>query len=62
MTNLTGHPAVTVPCGFTARRTPLGLGFIGRLYDEATILDVAWQYEQATAWRSITPQGVLDGP
>ena len=45
MTNLTGHPAVTVNAGF-ADGLPVGLMVTGRLYDEATVLAVAAAYER----------------
>ena len=54
VTNLTGHPAVILPCGF-AEGTPRGLTFLGNLYDEATILAVARAYEQATDWHAMHP-------
>ncbi len=53
-TNLTGHPSVTVPCGFV-KGMPRGILFIGRLYDEATLLRVARAYEQATDWHDRHP-------
>jgi Asp-tRNA(Asn)/Glu-tRNA(Gln) amidotransferase A subunit family amidase len=57
MTNFTGHPAVTVPAGL-AGGLPVGLMFTGRYYDEATLLRVAWGYQQRTAWhRSRPPVG-----
>jgi len=54
VTNLTGHPAVLVPCGFV-EGTPRGLTFIGKLYEEATLLAAARAYEQATDWHSRHP-------
>lgn len=47
-TNLTGHPAVILPHGFREDGTPVSLTFIGRLFDEATLLRVANAYQQAT--------------
>jgi len=55
MTNLTGHPALAVPCGFDEDGDPMILMITGRLYDEATILDIGWQYEQATEWHTRRP-------
>ncbi len=55
MTNLTGHPALAVPCGFNKDGNPMVIMITGRLYDEATILDIGWQYEQATEWHKMQP-------
>jgi len=55
MTNLTGHPAIAVPCGFDEDGDPMVIMITGRLYDEATILDIGWQYEQATEWHKMNP-------
>jgi amidase/aspartyl-tRNA(Asn)/glutamyl-tRNA(Gln) amidotransferase subunit A len=44
-TNLTGHPSVSVPCGDT-NGLPIGLQFIGEHYNESTVLDAAYTYEQ----------------
>ena len=38
--NITGHPAMTVPCGFGADGLPIGLQIVGRLHDEPTVLRV----------------------
>jgi Asp-tRNA(Asn)/Glu-tRNA(Gln) amidotransferase A subunit family amidase len=54
LTNLTGHPSVTVPCGFVDG-TPRSVTFTGRLYEEATVLRAARAYEQATEWRRQRP-------
>jgi aspartyl-tRNA(Asn)/glutamyl-tRNA(Gln) amidotransferase subunit A len=53
--NLTGLPAVSLPCGLTADSLPVGLQLIGRHYDEATLLRVAYAYEQATPWHKMFP-------
>ncbi len=53
--NLAGLPAVTVPCGFTGSRLPIGLQFTGRVMDDATVLRVADVYERATPWSSEHP-------
>jgi len=47
--NLTGFPAVTVPCGYTAGGLPVGLQISARPHEEATALRVADAYERATA-------------
>jgi aspartyl-tRNA(Asn)/glutamyl-tRNA(Gln) amidotransferase subunit A len=45
--NLTGYPAISVPCGFQ-NGLPIGLQIIGKPFDEETILRVAYTYEQNT--------------
>jgi aspartyl-tRNA(Asn)/glutamyl-tRNA(Gln) amidotransferase subunit A len=44
--NVSGHPALTVPCGFGADGLPLGLQLVGRAFDEATLLRAAYAFEQ----------------
>ena len=48
LTNLTGHPAVVTPNGFTAAGALSSITFMGRLYDEATVLAVAKAYQDTT--------------
>jgi aspartyl-tRNA(Asn)/glutamyl-tRNA(Gln) amidotransferase subunit A len=43
--NLTGHPALSVPCGFTEAGLPVGLQLTGRYLDEATLLRIAHHLE-----------------
>jgi aspartyl-tRNA(Asn)/glutamyl-tRNA(Gln) amidotransferase subunit A len=43
--DLTGQPAVSVPCGFTQEGLPVGLQLIGRRFDEATLLRAAHTFE-----------------
>ena len=53
--NVTGHPAVSVPCGFSKDGLPLGAQLVGRAFDETTVLRVASAYEQATSWHMRHP-------
>jgi aspartyl-tRNA(Asn)/glutamyl-tRNA(Gln) amidotransferase subunit A len=53
--NLAGLPAVSVPCGFTADRLPIGLQLTGRAFDEGTILRTADAYERDTEWWKQAP-------
>ena len=54
--NLSGDPGISVPCGFSANGLPIGLHVVGRAFDEATVLRVAYAYEQATSWRARRPE------
>jgi Asp-tRNA(Asn)/Glu-tRNA(Gln) amidotransferase A subunit family amidase len=55
ITNLTGYPAVCVPCGFP-KGLPQSIMFTGKLYDEAAPLRVAMAYEAATGWHTMHPK------
>jgi aspartyl-tRNA(Asn)/glutamyl-tRNA(Gln) amidotransferase subunit A len=48
--NLAGLPAVSIPCGFTPDRLPVGFQLTGRRFDEATLLRIADAYERDTEW------------
>jgi aspartyl-tRNA(Asn)/glutamyl-tRNA(Gln) amidotransferase subunit A len=52
--NIAGLPAISVPCGFSDG-LPVGLHIMGKPFDEATILRVAYAYEQATDWHKARP-------
>ncbi|MBI3744275.1 MAG: hypothetical protein HY261_08340 [Chloroflexi bacterium] len=52
--DLTGMPAISIPCGF-AKGLPVGLQIAGRAFDESTVFRVAHAYEQATEWRKKRP-------
>jgi aspartyl-tRNA(Asn)/glutamyl-tRNA(Gln) amidotransferase subunit A len=53
--NLTGLPALSVPCGFTERHLPVGLQIVAPPFDETTCFRIAYAYEQATQWRNERP-------
>jgi Asp-tRNA(Asn)/Glu-tRNA(Gln) amidotransferase A subunit family amidase len=57
ITNMTGHPTVCVPCGFTGTPSlPRAIMFTGGLYDEASPLRVALAFEKATNWHTMHPK------
>ena len=43
--NMTGHPALSLPCGWTEERLPIGLQLVGGWHDDAFLLDVAERFE-----------------
>jgi aspartyl-tRNA(Asn)/glutamyl-tRNA(Gln) amidotransferase subunit A len=53
--NVTGHPALSVCCGFTPNELPIGMQIVGKAFDEGTVLQVAHAYEAATEWHRRTP-------
>jgi Asp-tRNA(Asn)/Glu-tRNA(Gln) amidotransferase A subunit family amidase len=58
LTNLTGHPCVVLPNGFDDRGCPVSVTFVGRLYDEGTLLAVAKSYQDATEFHKKHPPAV----
>jgi Asp-tRNA(Asn)/Glu-tRNA(Gln) amidotransferase A subunit family amidase len=57
--DLLGLPAISVPCGFSPDGMPIGVQFVGRAFDESTVLRAAYAYEQATDWHTRHPQHAL---
>lgn len=55
MTNLTGHPCVTLPNGFRDNGTPVSISFIGGLFGEGALLRVAKAYQDATDFNTRQP-------
>ena len=53
--NLAGLPGMSIPCGFS-NGLPVGLQLIGNIFDEARLLNVAHQYQQATDWHRQIPE------
>jgi aspartyl-tRNA(Asn)/glutamyl-tRNA(Gln) amidotransferase subunit A len=48
--NMTGHPAATVPAGWTDDGVPIGLQIIGSHLDDATVIEASAAYEAANPW------------
>jgi aspartyl-tRNA(Asn)/glutamyl-tRNA(Gln) amidotransferase subunit A len=53
--NLANTPALSINCGFTSGNLPIGLQIAGKPFDESTIFQVAYAYEQATDWHTRRP-------
>ena len=48
--SVTGHPAISVPCGFTPEGLPVGVQIVGRHQSEFSVLQLAYAFEQATGF------------
>ncbi len=53
--NLTGLPAITLPCGFTADEMPIGLQLIGRPGSDRTLVHLGSAFQCATSWQRRRP-------
>lgn len=51
--NLSGHPALSLPCGFSTDRLPLGMQLVAPAWHEKRLLRAAYSYEQAAGWRQL---------
>jgi len=56
--NLTGAPAMSIPCGFDRRGLPIGVQVHGNYFSEAKLLNVAHQYQMVTDWHQRAPKEV----
>jgi aspartyl-tRNA(Asn)/glutamyl-tRNA(Gln) amidotransferase subunit A len=53
--NLTGHPALSLPCGWTVAGLPIGLQMVGSWGADRFLLDLAAQFERAKPWADRWP-------
>jgi aspartyl-tRNA(Asn)/glutamyl-tRNA(Gln) amidotransferase subunit A len=53
--NITGSPAISIPCGFSDAGMPIGFQLAGKPFDELSVLRAAYAYEQATDWHLQRP-------
>jgi aspartyl-tRNA(Asn)/glutamyl-tRNA(Gln) amidotransferase subunit A len=53
--NLTGNPAITLPCGWTAEGLPVGLQFVGRRLEDSMVLRAAAAFEAMAPWADKRP-------
>jgi aspartyl-tRNA(Asn)/glutamyl-tRNA(Gln) amidotransferase subunit A len=53
--NLSGLPALSLPCGFTKEGLPIGLQIVSRAWADAKVLNIGYAFEQATEWHTHFP-------
>lgn len=56
--NLSGHPALALPCGLSRSGMPIGLQLVGKPFEESTLLRIGHQYQLETDWHKRMPPGV----
>ncbi|HLJ11197.1 MAG TPA: amidase, partial [Planctomycetaceae bacterium] len=54
--NLTGYPAISIPCGVSKAGLPIGMQLVGRPFSENILLRVAHQFQQETQWHRAQPE------
>ncbi|OGX41124.1 MAG: aspartyl/glutamyl-tRNA amidotransferase subunit A [Omnitrophica WOR_2 bacterium RIFCSPLOWO2_01_FULL_41_12] len=54
--NLAGIPAISIPCGFTKKRLPVGLQILAKAFNEEMLFRAAYTYEQNTPWHLEKPK------
>jgi aspartyl-tRNA(Asn)/glutamyl-tRNA(Gln) amidotransferase subunit A len=54
--NLTGHPAASIPCGWSHEGLPIGMQIIGPRFDEITILQASKAFEEIAPWQDNKPK------
>jgi aspartyl-tRNA(Asn)/glutamyl-tRNA(Gln) amidotransferase subunit A len=54
--NLTGHPALSMPCGLSSNGLPIGLQLVGRWHEDAFLLDIAASLERELQFNSVPPR------
>ncbi|MFX1299089.1 MAG: amidase [Promethearchaeota archaeon] len=53
--NMTGHPAISIPCGWSNKGLPIGMQIVGKRYDEKTVLQVSKVFEEISPWQDKRP-------
>jgi aspartyl-tRNA(Asn)/glutamyl-tRNA(Gln) amidotransferase subunit A len=53
--NASGHPAASIPCGWTSKGLPVGMQIVGNRFDELTVLQVSKIFEDINPWRGKKP-------
>ena len=54
--NMTGHPAASIPCGWSSDGLPIGMQIVGRRFDEVTVLQVSQAFEEIAPWQDKKPK------
>ena len=54
--NMTGHPAASIPCGWSKDGLPIGMQIVGKRFDELTVLQVSKAFEDISPWQDKKPK------
>jgi Asp-tRNA(Asn)/Glu-tRNA(Gln) amidotransferase A subunit family amidase len=53
--NLTGHPAASIPCGWSNKKLPIGMQIIGNRFNELLIFQASYAFEEIASWQDKRP-------
>jgi len=53
--NLSGHPAASIPCGWSKDGLPIGMQIVGKRLDDLTVLQVSQVFEEIAPWQDKKP-------
>ena len=53
--NMSGHPAASIPCGWSSDGLPIGMQIVGNRFDELTVLQVSKAFEEVAPWQDKKP-------
>ncbi|MFX1478208.1 MAG: amidase [Promethearchaeota archaeon] len=54
--NMSGHPAASIPCGWSSEGLPIGMQIIGKRFEDLTVLQVSQAFEEIAPWQDKTPK------
>ena len=54
--NQTGHPAASIPCGWSSEGLPIGMQIVGKRFDEISVFQVSKAFEKIQPWQNKRPQ------
>ncbi|MHA1257804.1 MAG: amidase family protein [Promethearchaeota archaeon] len=54
--NMTGHPAASIPCGWSKEELPIGMHIVGKRFADITVLQVSNAFEEIAPWQDKKPQ------
>ncbi len=54
--NMSGHPAASIPCGWSSDGLPIGMQIVGRRFDEVSVLQVSKAFEEIAPWQDKIPK------
>ncbi len=54
--NMSGHPAASIPCGWSSEGLPIGMQIVGKRFDEVTVLQVSKAFEEVAPWQGKKPK------